>query len=110
MRRFQNSEKTPSASAFVQQRQKLLPAALEALFHRFTALLRPEKIFYGCRLLAVDGPSLKSAAYPGDPASYRPGTPRQHGWNLWHMNAHFDVENGIYTNLIVQKEHEKEDE
>ena len=79
--RFQNSEKTPSAPAFVQQRQKLLPAALETLFHRFTALLRPEKTFCGYRLLAVDGSSLKSAAYPADPASYRPGTPRQHGWN-----------------------------
>ena len=107
MRRFQNSEKTPSASAFVQQRQKLLPAALETLFRRFTALLCPEKTFCGCRLLAVDGSSLKSAAYPQDPASCRPGTPRQHGWNLWHMNALYDVENGIYTDLIVQKEHEK---
>ena len=48
-----------------------------------------------------------AAAYPEDPASYRPGTPRQHGWNLWHMNALFDLENGIYTDLIVQKEHEK---
>ena len=54
--RFQNSEKTPSASAFVQQRQKLLPAALETLFHRFTALLRPEKTFCGCRL--PGGPGL----------------------------------------------------
>ena len=107
MGRFQNSEKTPSASAFVQQRQKLLPAALETLFHRFTALLRPERTFCGCRLLAVDGSSLKSAACPEDPASYRPGTPRQHGWNLWHMNALFDLENGIYADLIVQKEHEK---
>ena len=70
--RFQNSEKTPSASAFVQQRQKLLPVALETLFHRFTALLRPGKTFRGYRLLAVDGSSLKSAAYPEDPASYRP--------------------------------------
>ena len=105
--RFQNSEKTPSASAFVQQRQKLLPAALETLFRRFTALLCPEKTFCGCRLLAVDGSSLKSAAYPQDPASCRPGTPRQHGWNIWHMNALYDVENGIYTDLIVQKEHEK---
>ena len=105
--RFQNSGKTPSASAFVQQRQKLLPVALETLFHRFTALLRPGKTFRGYRLLAVDGSSLKSAACPEDPASYRPGTPRQHGWNLWHMNALFDLENGIYTDLIVQKEHEK---
>lgn len=105
--RFQNSEKTPSASAFVQQRQKLLPSALETLFHRFTDVLRPENTFCGYRLLAVDGSSLKSAAYPEDPASYRPGTPRQHGWNLWHMNALYDLMNGIYTDLIVQKEHEK---
>ena len=105
--RFHNKEKTPSASAFVQQRQKLLPSALEALFHHFTDSLRPEKTFCGYHLLAVDGSSLKSAAYPEDPASYRPGTPHQHGWNLWHMNALYDLENGIYTDLIVQKEHEK---
>lgn len=104
---FHNKEKTPSASAFVQQRQKLLPSALEALFHHFTDSLRPEKTFCGYHLLAVDGSSLKSAAYPEDPASYRPGTPHQHGWNLWHMNALYDLENGIYTDLIVQKEHEK---
>ncbi|MCI8553245.1 MAG: hypothetical protein HFF56_09720 [Lawsonibacter sp.] len=45
IRRFQNSEKTPSSSSFVRQHQKLLPAALETLFHRFTALLRPKKTF-----------------------------------------------------------------
>lgn len=105
--RFQNKEKAPTASAFVQQRQKLLPSALESLFHRFTGSLRPKKTFCGYRLLAVDGSSLKSSAYPEDPASYRPGTPRQHGWNLWHMNALYDLESGIYTDLIVQKEHEK---
>lgn len=105
--RFQNSEKTPSASAFVQQRQKLLPAAMELLFQRFTACLRPAEHFQGYRLLAADGSDLKSAAYPGDPASYRPGTERRHGWNLWHLNALFDLQNGIYTDVIVQKEHEK---
>ena len=107
MGRFQNNEQTPSASAFVQQRQKLLPSALETLFYRFTDSLCPEKTFRGYHLLAGDGSSLKSAAYPEDPASYRSGTPRQHGWNLWHMNALYDLENGIYTDLVVQKEHEK---
>ena len=45
MGRFQNEEKTPSASAFVQQRQKLLPSALEELFHRFTDSLPLKKHF-----------------------------------------------------------------
>ena len=67
--RFQNKEKTLSASALVQQRQKLLPSALEALFHRFTDSLHLENTFCGYHLLAVDGSSLKSAAYPDVSAS-----------------------------------------
>ena len=53
---FRRRIDTPSASAFVQQRQKLLPSALEDLFHRFSDRLRPQKKFRGYRLLAVDGP------------------------------------------------------
>ena len=104
---FQRRIDTPSASAFVQQRQKLLPSALEDLFHRFSDQLRPQKKFRGYRLLSVDGSSLKSGAYPADQDAYRPGTARQHGWNLFHINALFDIENCIYTDVIVQKEHTK---
>ncbi|MEI3132190.1 MAG: hypothetical protein V8S92_08075 [Oscillospiraceae bacterium] len=100
---FRRRIDTPSASAFVQQRQKLLPSALEDLFHRFSDHLRPQKKFRGYRLLAADGSSLKSGAYPADKDAYRSGTERQHGWNLFHINALFDLENGIYTDVIVQK-------
>ena len=55
----------------------------------------------------MDGSSLKSGAYPADKDAYRPGTERQHSWNLFHINALFDLENGIYTDVIVQKEHTK---
>ena len=99
---FRRRIDTPSASAFVQQRQKLLPSALEDLFHRFSDHLRPQKKFRGYRLLAADGSSLKSGAYPADKDAYRSGTERQHGWNLFHINALFDLENGIYTDVIVQ--------
>jgi len=95
------------ASAFVQQRQKLLPAAFGNLFRQFTDFLRSQKKFRGYRLLAVDGPSLKSGVYPADSESYRPGTEHQHGWNLFHINALYDLENGIYTDVLVQKEHTK---
>jgi len=104
---FQRRIDTPSASAFIQQRQKLLPAAFEDLFCQFTDFLRPQKKFRGYRLLAVDGSSLKTGAYPADSESYRPGTEYQHGWNLFHINALYDLENGIYTDVIVQKEHTK---
>ena len=82
MKCFKNKEDTPSAPAFVQQRGKLLPAALETPFQRFTACLRPTGCFQGYRLLAAYGSELKSATYPGNPASYRPRTERQHGWNF----------------------------
>ncbi len=55
----------------------------------------------------MDGSTLKSVAYPADSEAYRPGTERQHGWNLFHINALYDLENGIYTDVIVQKEHTK---
>ena len=83
------------------------PSAFEALFHQFSDQLRPQKKFLGYRLLAADGSSLKSGAYPADEDAYRSGTERQHGWNLFHISALFDLENGIYTDVIVQKEHTK---
>ena len=107
---FQNGIDTPSASAFVQQRKKLLPCAFEELFHRFTDSLIVRKNYQGYRLLAADGTSLKSTSYPEDSDAYRPGTQRQHGWNLYHINALFDLENGIYTDVLVQKEHTKSED
>ncbi len=104
---FQNRVDTPSASAFAQQRKKLLPSAFADLFHRFTDSLETRNSFRGYRLLAVDGTALKGASYPEDTDAYRPGTQRQHGWNLYHINALFDLENGIYTDTLVQKEHAK---
>lgn len=107
---FQNRIDTPSASAFVQQQKKLLPGAFEALFRGFTDALAPRKTFRGHRLLAVDSSSLRSASYPEDPDAYRPGTDRQHGGNLYHINALYDLENGIYTDALVQKEHTKSED
>lgn len=46
-------------------------------------------------------------AFPQYQLSYIPGTDRQHGWNRHHINALFDLENGIYTDVLVQKEREK---
>ncbi|MCI8869209.1 MAG: transposase [Lawsonibacter sp.] len=107
---FQNKIDTPLASAFVQQRKKLLPSAFSELFHRFTGTLAARKTYRGHRLLSVDGTSLKSSSYPADADAFRPGTERQPGRNLYHINALFDLENGIYTDILVQKEHTKSED
>lgn len=46
---------TATTSAFVQQRNKILPSALEFLFHKFTQTYTDIKHYRGYRLLAVDG-------------------------------------------------------
>lgn len=51
-------------SAFVQQRDKLLPDALEYLFHEFNDACHDEKLYNGYRLLAVDGSTM---TYTRDP-------------------------------------------
>ena len=97
----------PSVSAFVQHRDKLLPLAMETLFHRFTDELETPERWLGYRLLAVDGTSLKTVPYPADRESYLPGTPAQHGWNQFHLNVLFDLKNKLYIDAQVQKERRK---
>ena len=52
------AEMPASVSALVQQRSKILPEALEYLFHKFTDCCQKLKLYKGYRLLAVDGSDL----------------------------------------------------
>ena len=52
---FGCSAETASASAFVQQRSKLAPEALPALFDLFVQKSQPMQLYKGFRLLAADG-------------------------------------------------------
>lgn len=100
---FKFDASTASTSAFVQQRNKLKWEAMEYLFHRFTAETTAKKNFCGYRLLAVDGSDLQIFADPSDEGSYYPSTNGQHPYSLLHLNALFDLENGIYTDALIQK-------
>ena len=55
-----------TTSAFVQQRDKILPTAFEELFRTFTASHSCEGNFKGYRLLAADGTDLKIATNQND--------------------------------------------
>jgi hypothetical protein len=94
---FKFDSNTASTSAFVQQRAKLKPEAMEYLFQRFVQGSPVKKTFRGYRLLAVDGSDLQIFADPNDPESYYPGTTGQQPYSLLHLNALFDLENQIYT-------------
>ncbi|MCY9636609.1 IS4/IS5 family transposase, partial [Paenibacillus thiaminolyticus] len=61
---------TATTSAFVQQRNKILPSALEFLFHAFTQSVMDIKDYRGYRLLAVDGSDLHIATDSADTDTY----------------------------------------
>lgn len=99
-----------STSAFVQQRAKLKPEAMEYLFQCFVQESSVKKTFHGFRLLAVDGSDLQIFADPNDEKSYYPGTNGQHPYSLLHLNALYDLENQIYTDALIQKSHNKNEQ
>ena len=100
---YHYSPEAASVSAFAQQRSKILPEALEYLFHRFTMHNLPTKLYRGFRLLAVDGTDLQFTADPQDEASYFPGSNGQLHYSMLHLNALFDLSSRIYLDAVVQK-------
>jgi hypothetical protein len=93
---------TVTTSAFVQQRNKILPAALECLFHKFTQSYRDIKDYRGYRLLAIDGSDLHFATNPADTDTYFQSGPDTKGYNLLHLNAAYDLCNRLYVDALVQ--------
>ena len=100
---FQYSEGTPTASAFVQRRSELLPDVTEKLFAMFADSFQYENTYRQYRLLAVDGSDVQIPTNPNDPDSYFPGTNDQKPYNLLHLNALYDLLNGVYLDVIVRK-------
>lgn len=93
---------TATTSAFIQQRNKILPAAMEFLFHAFTQSYADIKDYRGYRLLAIDGSDLHIATDPSDKDTYFQSQPNTKGYNLLHLNAVYDLCNRLYVDALVQ--------
>lgn len=93
---------TASSSAFVQQRSKILPSALEFLFKNFTSSYHNHKTFKGYRLLAVDGSKLNIAHNTEDTNTYIKSLADAKGYNLLHLNALYDLCNKLYVDACIQ--------
>lgn len=93
---------TATTSAFVQQRNKILPSAVECLFHKFTQTYKDIKDYRGYRLLAIDGSDLHIATDPADKNSFFQSQPNTKGYNLLHLNAAYDLCNRLYVDALVQ--------
>lgn len=93
---------TATTSAFVQQRNKILPSAVEFLFHQFTQSYTDLKDYRGYRLLAIDGSDLHIATNPADTDTYFQNQPNTKGYNLLHLNAAYDLCNNLYVDALIQ--------
>lgn len=102
MEYFNLKTSMPTVSAFVQQRNKVDHCAFEALFHTFTKAVDEQALFKGYRLLAVDGSDLHTPTNKDEADSYHKGMNGQKPYNLFHLNALYDLQRRIYTDAIVQ--------
>lgn len=93
---------TVSSSAFIQQRDKILPYAFKFLLHEFTSSFDDLKTYEGYRLLAVDGSDLNIPHNPNDPKTYFQTLPNSKGYNLLHLNAMYDLRNKLYVDALIQ--------
>lgn len=102
---FNYNPDSVSTSAFSQQRAKLLPEALDFLFHSFTNSFSGLRTYSGYRLIACDGSDSAISYNPEDETTHRRHNSlerNEKGYNQLHLNALYDLSNRIYLDAIVQ--------
>ncbi len=98
---FDAEPNLPSTSAFIQQRSKIKPEAFKSILAGFASKIAnttPTVL----RILAVDGSDVHIATNPDDLSSFHPGTNGQKPFNLLHLNALYDLNQHIYTDVVIQ--------
>ena len=78
---------TATTSAFIHQRDKILPFAFQFLFRKFTDTLTDSKTYKEYRLFAADGSDLHISADPNDTDTYIQNNPDGKGYNFMHLNT-----------------------
>ena len=96
-----NSLGTPTASAFVQQRAKVLPDAFRHIFRRFTHATQPPRPTDGFRLIAVDGTGTAFYCDPSDRENHIDNSSLK-GYNAMHITALYDLHTRSYADAAIQ--------
>lgn len=106
LRQFGCSTVIATSSAFVQQRKKILPAALENLFHDFASKTSTGNNYKGYRLYAVDGSDIQIPADLNDKDSLFMPKDGIKPYNLLHLNALYNLLTHTYEDALVFKRKE----
>ncbi len=99
---FDFKEDCITTSAFVQQRDKILPFAFEFLLNEFNKCSTSKVLYKGYRLLAIDGSDISIAPNPNEPETYFKPPNTDKGYSLLHLNALYDLLNKNYIDTVIQ--------
>ena len=100
---FDYDTNSPSNSAFVQQRGKLLPQAFPYLLRTFKSHFPLEAYKGKYHLLLVDGSEFNIARNPDDPDTfYPPNGKSTRGFNMLHIISLYDLLSKRYLDCIIQ--------
>ena len=99
---FGHTPSSPSASALIQQRDKILIEGFEYLFKLFSneCLSLSSPLQKGYRLLACDGSDINIFRNPNDSESFI--NEGECGYNAIHLNALFDILSCTYYDFDIQ--------
>ena len=99
---FDHSVYAPSASAFIQQRKKMLTEAWAFLFHSFCQACASfnSSTLFGFHIFAVDGSDVNICRNPDDEETFIQEGAR--GYNAIHINALYDLLNHTYHDVFFQ--------
>ncbi|MBR6921029.1 MAG: IS4 family transposase [Clostridia bacterium] len=95
-----------TASAFIQQRDKLKTSVFEDILHQTASLIPITDLYNGYRLLAIDGSDINTP-YKEDSDFYIASTQTKldgdlaRGYNAAHYNAFYDVLNRTYLDCRI---------
>ena len=97
-----------SASAFVQQRDKIPWTVMEEIFENFNSKCKDMKTYKGYRVLAIDGTTINMARNPkSDSFVTNNSTPK--GYNQLHVNPLYDVLNKTYQYCVIQPQPQQDE-
>lgn len=95
-----------TASAFVQQRDKIPWTVFEEVFEHFNGLCEDTKTYKGYRILAIDGTTVNMARNPKS-SSFAKNDSTPKGYNQLHVNSLYDVLNKTYQHCVISHNHSR---
>ena len=96
-------DQLPSASAFIQQRAKLLPETFRHILRQFNLHFPTKGLMGNYSLIAADGCEFNIARSPQDPSTFHSTSGRsKRGFNSLHTVSLYDLLSKRYLDVIVQ--------